>query len=97
MTNLQSNIVFVCMQAKTYYLCGCVYRSIKDIIARRKNKDQLRFLDPFVVDSGTAARCGLPTRHVTMRTGGGLVFASAEYYKVFCKMEDYFFCTVSLA
>ena len=82
--------------AKTYYLCGCVYNSIHKIIARRKCKDQLRWLESFVVDSAVAAKFGLPTRHVTMRTGGGLVFASPKYYKVFSKMEDYFYCTVSL-
>ena len=87
--------------AKTYYLGGCVYHSVEDIIKRRKGKNQdnadrqLLCLRGFCVDADTAAQHGLPTRHVCMKTGGGLVYASKAYYQVFSKMEDFFYCTVS--
>ena len=84
--------------AKTYYLCGCVYHSVEEIVKRRKDKNadrQLLCLRGFCVDVDTAAQHGLPTRHVCMKTGGGLVYASKAYYQVFSKMEDFFYCTVS--
>ena len=83
--------------AKTYYLCGCVYHSVHNIVERRKGKDtdrQLLCLETLCVDSDTAAKQGLPTRHVTLKTGGGLVFASKGFYEVFSQMEDFFYCTV---
>lgn len=40
------------------------------------------------------AKEGLPTRHVTAKTGGGLTYASKRYYEVFSRIEDRFFCTV---
>ena len=46
------------------------------------------------MDARDAVKLDLPTRHVTMRTGGGLSFASHAYYNWFVKVEDRFFCTV---
>ena len=31
-----------------------------------------------------------------MKTGGGLTYASANYYRVFSTIEDHFFCTVTM-
>ena len=42
------------------------------------------------------AKAGMPTRHVVMKTGGGLTYASTKYYNVFSSMEDRFFCTVTM-
>ena len=82
--------------AKTYYLCGCVLHSVRGVLSRgKKRKLLLPFLNGFTVDASAAAQLGLPTRHVTMRTGGGLSFASKAYYLWFSKLEDRFFCTVS--
>ena len=85
---------------KTYYLCGCVYHSIQQIVQRRNVKKvdvdrQLVCLRGFCVNADTAAKQNLPTRHVCMKTGDGLVYASKSYYQVFSKMEDFFYCTVS--
>ena len=93
------------LQAKTYYLCGVVLRTVHNLIKRQigqkrsvqksKMEKKLAALSHFTVDHKAAAKQGLPTRHVTMKTGGGLTYASQLYYEVFSKMEDRFFCTVS--
>ena len=85
--------------AKTYFLGGVVKHSVERIIMRRqvKNVDrQVKCVRGFCVSADTAAKHGLPTRHVVMKTGGGLVYPSKEYYEIFSKMEDYFYCTVNI-
>jgi len=80
---------------KTYYVCGCVLHSVKNILRRRKDAEVwLRCFEHFTVDITTAAKDALPTRHVTLKTGGGLLFVSKACYEVMSKMENYFFCTV---
>ena len=81
--------------AKTYYLCGYVLHSVRNELSRGKqSKILLPFLKNFIVDARDAVKLDLPTRHVTMRTGGGLSFGSHAYYIWFVKVEDRFFCTV---
>ena len=64
---------------------------------RRKDADEwLHHFEQLHVSSFSAQKAGLPTRHVTLRTGGGLLFSSPQFYGVMSKMEDYFFCTVSM-
>lgn len=64
---------------------------------RRKDAaDWLRHFNVLHVDSISAQKAGLPTRHVTLKTGGGLLFVSKEFYSVMSKMEEQFFCTVSM-
>ena len=82
------------VQAKTYYLCGVALRSVSNLVKKSKNKCNLAALSNFTVDGKVAAMHGLPTRHVTMKTRGGLTYACKRYYEVFSKMEDRFFCTV---
>ena len=92
-------VVNVCLldQAKTYYISGVLLRHVKNQIMRRKDADVwLRHFNDMHVDSISAQKLGLPTRHVTLKTGGGLLFASPSFYDVVNKMEDHFFCTVSM-
>ena len=78
--------------AKTYYVCGCVWRSLH---TRAKGKKALlSALDGMTISAAAAAAKGLPTRHVTIKNRGGLVFASVEYYQLMCKIEDCFYSTV---
>ena len=80
--------------AKTYYICGCVLRSLRTQVKRKsKSQELLTSLDALTVDSKVAAKLGLPTRHVTIRNRGGLQFASKEYYDLMCKIEMRFYST----
>ena len=83
--------------AKTYYICGCVLRSLQTQVKRKKNQKELTAsLDALIVDSKVAAKLGLPTRHVTIKNRGGLQFASKEYYDLMCKIEMRFYSTVMM-
>ena len=83
--------------AKTYYICGCVWASM---LTRAKTKPNAKALiaamDNMTMSSTAAAKIGLPTRHVTLKNRGGLVFASVEYYQLMCKIEDRFYSTVGV-
>ena len=57
---------------------------------------KLKALGNLTVSMLQAAKDGLPTRHVTMKSRGGLMFASADYYQLMCKIEDRFYCTVMM-
>ena len=84
--------------AKTYYICGCVWRSLHTLAKHKCNaKALINALDGMTVDGTTAAKLGLPTRHVTMKNRGGLVFASSAYYKLMNKIENRFYSTVCFA
>ena len=85
------------MQAKTYYLCGVVLQSINNLVKKKKNADYLNALQFFEVAVEAATKDGLPTRHVTLHTGGGLRFASKSYYQVFKIFEDRFFSRTTLS
>lgn len=81
--------------AKTYYICGCVLRSLRTQVKRKTKKQELlASLDALTVDSKVAAKLGLPTRHVAIRNRGGLQFASKEYYNLMCKIEMRFYSTL---
>ena len=83
-------------KAKTYYLCGVVLNSINNLVKKKKNGDYLTALHHFEVAAEVAATDGLPTRHITLHTGGGLRFASKSYYQVFEIFEDRFFCRTTM-
>ena len=81
--------------AKTYYICGCVLKSVKTECKHKPNaKSLLQALSNLTVDMLTASKLGLPTRHVTLKSRGGLMFASTRYYQLMCKIEDKFYSTV---
>ena len=62
---------------------------------RAKDKETLiSALDNMTISASAAAARGLPTRHVTIKNRGGLVFASVGYYELMCKIEDRFYSTV---
>jgi len=65
--------------------------SVRNLVKKKKNKDYLTALSHFTVEHSIAAKAGLPTRHVTAKTGGGLTYASQRYYEVFSHIEDRFF------
>ena len=54
----------------------------------------LQTLDNLCIDMFTAAKQNLPTRHVTLKSRGGLIFASKEYYELMEQIEDRFYSTV---
>ena len=56
-----------------------------------KNGGYLDALKHFEVTATEATESGLPTRHVTLCTGGGLRFPSQKYFDVFEMVEDRFF------
>ena len=99
--NFQQNNKYVRVKdredhAKTYYICGCVHHSLQQA-ARSKPAESAELflaLDNLKVDMLTAAKEGLPTRHVTLKSRGGLIFASKGYYQLMCKVEDRFYTTV---
>ena len=81
--------------SKTYYICGVVARSMETRAKNKANcKQFLSALDNLKISADAAAKHGLPTRHVTLRNRGGLIFASANYYLLMCKVEDRFYSTV---
>ena len=81
--------------AKTYYICGSVWKSLHTQAKHKRNaKALLNALDGMTVDGMTAVKLGLPTRHVTMQNRGGLVFASSAYYELMNKIENRFYSTV---
>ena len=81
--------------SKTYYICGVVARSMETRAKNKANaKHFLSALDNLKISADVAAKHGLPTRHVTLRNRGGLIFASANYYLLMCKVEDRFYSTV---
>lgn len=83
------------MQAKTYYISGVVLLSLRRGAATRKEtKKMLSELDCLSVDMRTAAKDSLPTRHVTVKSRGGLLFACKEFYHLIAKVEDRFYDTV---
>ena len=67
------------------------------MVKSKKKQDYLSALKHFQVTSEQASKDGLPTRHVTLCTGGGLRFASKRYYQVFEEVEDRFFCRTTLS
>ena len=93
----QTNLYHVSMQAKTYYISGVVLRSLRRQAATRKETKKLvAELDTLSVDMRTAVKYCLPTRHVTLKSRGGLLFASKEFYHLIAKVEDRFYGTVRL-
>ena len=42
--------------AKTYYLCGVVLISVRNLVKRRKNTECLKALEHFTVDADIAVR-----------------------------------------
>jgi hypothetical protein len=46
------------------------------------------------VDMHTATKWCLPTRHVTIKSRGGLLFVCKEFYHLIAKVEDHFYDTV---
>jgi hypothetical protein len=85
------------LQAKTHYICGCVLSTLVTESKRKpeKSKILLHNIDRLKVDMMTAAKLRLPTRHVTLKSRGGLIFASKNFYELMCKVEDRFYSTVS--
>ena len=83
------------MQAKTYYISGVVLLSLRREAARRKEtKTMVAELDNLSVGMRTAVKECLPTRHVTLKSRGGLLFVCTEFYHVIAKVEDRFYDTV---
>ena len=81
--------------AKTYYICGVILNFLITLAKRKPNaKELLSALDRLSVDMLTAAKQGLPCRHVTIRSRGGLLFASRQYFELMNKIEDHFYSTV---
>lgn len=85
------------MQAKTYYICGVVLHSVRNQAANKKMKKKLlSALDNLSVDGLSAAKSGLPTRHVTLKSRGGLLFASGPFYQLMSQVEDRFYSSTVL-
>ena len=81
--------------AKTYYICGVVWRTLHTQAKQKTNgKVFLKALDSLTIDAREATKLGLPCRHVVVKSRGGLVFASCSYYRLMCKVEDRFYSTV---
>ena len=81
--------------AKTYYICGVVWKSLHTQSKSKTNgKVLLQALDSLTITAHEAKKMGLPCRHVVLKNRGGLVFASYNYYQLMCEVEDRFYCTV---
>ena len=81
--------------AKTYYICGCVLRTLRTQVKDKpQTKELLVALNSLTVEAKVAAKLGLPTRHVTLKNRGGLLFASKGYYELMCKIEMRFYSTI---
>ena len=95
--------------AKTYYICGVVLKSLMNAVTSKtsdlpsgvdplsiKSKKMLAALKSLTVSTKVAAKLGLPTRHVTIKNRGGLLFASQAYYELMSKIEDMFYSTIMM-
>ena len=85
--------------AKTYYICGCVLRTLMTQAKHKpkhQSKELLSSLEALTVKPNIAAKLGLPTRHVTIKNRGGLLFASKQYYELMNKIEMRFYSTITM-
>ena len=83
--------------AKTYYICGVALASLITLCKRKPSQQSEKLLasvNALTVEPKIAAKLGLPTRHVTIKNRGGLLFASKQYYELMCKIEMRFYSTV---